>query len=1255
MKLLAHKYHLALSMKDDFLLDEVILKHAWKKAHHSIRSTNWYSDIFELDSSAIELEQNVSDWSDELQKKSLEFSPLQLVPAPKTTSWEFDKDDEFTWKPKVKIRDGDDGNCTGLKALRPLAHIEIREQTIMTALMMLLANQVETEQGDTSLDFDGVHEKGVVNYGNRLYCHYHDNKASFLWGNQSTYNQYFKDYQQFLARPIFFGKKAKSTAIESELIYEVHLDLAKFYDKVNRSLLIEKVSCFIRDEEDAVSVQAVLKAFKEWKWCEGSDAAYELVCSSADATELPDGIPQGLVAGGFLSNIYLLDFDKEMSDKIGETLGSSSITLVDYCRYVDDMRLIIKVNQDDFVYQSIEDTLKKAITSYVEAELPENLCLNHDKTHIERFSLKTLGISNTLKDIQTKVSGPLSNNSLDEQLGHLEGLIGLAESLRDQELSNQNTNPLARIESPSLDVREDTLLRFTANKIHKLLQQKRSLVAQEIDDNGEPIPGDWDYLQERMARRFIAAWSKDPSLIVLLKKGLELFPDPRLLTPVLDQLKDVLLREGDSHAKEVQVAIFCLGEIIRHAATVIHSKDRWSQPAQAQVEVFFGILLTEAISCIQKYSDIDKFKPLVTQARLLCLAKNDSPFELETSDVSFNVISKMMKGYRNISGITGKNFFITALLAYKLGWNKSDVVKSICHVLVEKLSHKPSRIYVENCIKLASEATPLFEKIFFYAKQHKQQWINTPKIKELVKTIGVELQPYLGDLTEINNQDVSLLSLVKRADNPFAHENAVLKLIETILLCSSSAFNSEIDFVNTKVRCVDWQNLQSLDVVLECDLKFEKKSIFGLPEWVESEHKPFYRLGMFIRSCLVGSVDWTQNAFASSGFDVYRGIKTSFAKRQIGMMQSPESFHGEMSPTSNWLAELLFFLLQHPGIQFTDDHCFSIIKDWSGLTKVISQRILEQKSLYCSLSGIPSYVEKVNLKWDDLDKKKKSLKVVMVQSLLPMKKDFGELGLKLDDPQYRARHRRHVASVSELILHKVSSHNSIEKEHSNKIEVDLMVWPELAVNYDDIDILQRLSDKTGSMILTGLTFLNIPGIKGPNNVAMWLIPNKKENGRQFIKRLQGKQHMMKDERGKVFPWRPYQLIVELIHPAFKDKQGFRLSSSVCFDATDLKIAADLKEKTDAYLIPSLNQDVATFDNMVDALYYHMYQHVVLVNTGEFGGSVAKAPYKGHDKLITHVHGAYQVSISSFEMNMFDFRDIGLSFKSGKAVKAKPAG
>ncbi|HAS1949247.1 TPA: hypothetical protein I4E15_04590, partial [Enterobacter asburiae] len=87
-------------------------------------------------------------------------------------------------------------------------------------------------------------------------------------------------------------------------------------------------------------------------------------------------------------------------------------------------------------------------------------------------------------------------------------------------------------------------------------------------------------------------------------------------------------------------------------------------------------------------------------------------------------------------------------------------------------------------------------------------------------------------------------------------------------------------------------------------------------------------------------------------------------------------------------------------------------------------------------------------------------------------------------------------------------------------------------------------------------------------------------------------------------------------------------------------------------------DVNTFDSMVEALHYHMYQHVVLVNSGEFGGSYAKAPYKEpFNRLIAHVHGNDQVAMSTFEMNMFDFRrdNVGQSMQSGLDKKTAPAG
>ncbi|MFZ2170769.1 MAG: hypothetical protein WAW61_14175, partial [Methylococcaceae bacterium] len=512
-----------------------------------------------------------------------------------------------------------------------------------------------------------------------------------------------------------------------------------------------------------------------------------------------------------------------------------------------------------------------------------------------------------------------------------------------------------------------------------------------------------------------------------------------------------------------------------------------------------------------------------------------------------------------------------------------------------------------------------------------------------------------------------LLGVIKRTDNPFAHENAALALLMAVLnggkfgvkkdatAVDIIEFEKVIDIANCKVRCKDWSKIQSLDVELEIMRPDnDGEPIFPVPEWVSEPHKPLYRIGIFLRSCLLGSIDWSSTNARVLDQAKYTGLKTSFMKRQLGMMHSPEAINGETAPMSGWVSSLLFHLLQWPGTSIHDGgYDWPKVWDLKALIRLVEERIKYQKALFCNMSDIPAYVERVNLDWP---KEKRDLRVVMVQSLLPLKGDFVDHGLMLDTPIYRARHRRHVAAVSELILHKSYSQNSIDDDKYKKADIDLIIWPELAVNNEDMDILKCLADKTGAIIFTGLTFTRLPGVDGPNNIAKWIIPQKQASGRQFIKRLQGKWNMMQDEVGKVKPWRPYQLLIELVHPAFPKEKGFMLTGTICYDATDIKMTADLKNKSDAYLVVALNKDVNTFDSMVDALYYHMYQHVVLVNTGEFGGSVAKAPYKeSYEKLITHVHGANQVSISSFEMNMFDFRNIGKAYKSGKKIKTKPAG
>src|SRR3546814_1857135 len=63
-----------------------------------------------------------------------------------------------------------------------------------------------------------------------------------------------------------------------------------------------------------------------------------------------------------------------------------------------------------------------------------------------------------------------------------------------------------------------------------------------------------------------------------------------------------------------------------------------------------------------------------------------------------------------------------------------------------------------------------------------------------------------------------------------------------------------------------------------------------------------------------------------------------------------------------------------------------------------------------------------------------------------------------------------------------------------------------------------------------------------------------------------------------------------------------LTASICYDATDLKLASDLRDRSDVFAIPALNLDVGTFDQMAQAMHYHMFQRVLIATNGANGGS-----------------------------------------------------
>ena len=885
--------------------------------------------------------------------------------------------------------------------------------------------------------------------------------------------------------------------------------------------------------------------------------------------------------------------------------------------------------------------MKKQLLDKLQGLLPKGINLNSNKTKIIRWNGEEGETVRQMEGVQSLASGPIDMESLEFAESSLDNLFTRAEL--SQNSLDTSQHPLSNVHHIKLEVREDTLLRFAANRWAKLFKSRRKLTNQrELSV--------LDAAQESVARRFVASWSRNPALTLLLKKGLQLFPDKTLIETVWNSL--LIKLEDKTPIREKNIAYYCLAEICRFSATDLKKVSPQDLPHSINIEEYFE-WLENATRVLLESSSLPWY--LKQQAGLVLVGKGPSPW-IE-SELFLNIVLKIANGELVAGNV---NMVLPATIVAWQMTKSEKVITSLTSWLI-KLDRQQQ---YDALVSIATNDPDLFNKILMIQNQTLIQTAT-----EVSTSLGLNAVPLPPDLTKWNDR-VLLASVIKSPDNPFIHENALIKL--AIASIKAIEVNPDINLMpqNIFLECDDWLNIQNPE---KAQIKISASEIYNeaeidpryqLPSWLNDRKDShlLYKLGSLIRACAVGDCDFTsQRTLFRQDINTYYGIKSSWFKRTTGMMHSPEALVGETAPMSGWVTELLFNLLQWPGLdsdsweyQWPDELSLNSLLD------VLDERKHHQGGIFGVASNTPFYIERVKTgsEFNGI------LRVVNVQTLIPRNNSL-KAEPKLNNPDFRKIHRNHLADVCNIILKKIKATDaSIETESLNEKQqenpkADLIIFPELSVHQNDIDLLEALSARTKSIIFAGIVFHEHEGKL--INRALWLIPYvTPEKGIRWIKRWQGKQNMTKDEKGHVAPWRPYQLIIELKDTLPNEMgRGYRLSGSVCYDATDMKLTADLRDISDAYLIAALNNDITTFDNMIDALHYHMYQHVILVNTGEYGGSAAKAPFKlPHHRTIVHNHGNNQLAISIFEIDMMSLiKDIEpiTTEEYSKKRKMRPAG
>ena len=267
----------------------------------------------------------------------------------------------------------------------------------------------------------------------------------------------------------------------------------------------------------------------------------------------------------------------------------------------------------------------------------------------------------------------------------------------------------------------------------------------------------------------------------------------------------------------------------------------------------------------------------------------------------------------------------------------------------------------------------------------------------------------------------------------------------------------------------------------------------------------------------------------------------------------------------------------------------------------------------------------------------------IVQTAIPRAEDFGVGDLTLSDPAIRRRHRNHLSAA----LAAVERMLTLRESHTgSETRLDWLILPELAVYPRDVHThLIPFARTHRTIVLAGLSYERLQFHQTLVNSALWIIPEwSDDDGLQMTIRRQGKCHLAPDElklndgSTRIEGFRPCQWLVGYPWSSGTLDRPMWLTASVCYDATDLSMAADLRNQSDVFAILALNKDVKTFDQMALALNYHMFQLVIVANNGQYGGSNAYWPSNDVVKRqIFHLHGQSQATVAFLEIkNIAEF-------------------
>ena len=845
--------------------------------------------------------------------------------------------------------------------------------------------------------------------------------------------------------------------------------------------------------------------------------------------------------------------------------------------------------------------------------------------------------SRRMNRIQTEVSGGFDATGGEDILDAVQGLLR-----SQQRYSEKRTEAEGWAFAPVADVRDDTVARFAAARYRTTYRSLRPMLA-EADDTatqrGVAEADDAHTGHRRLhtrseldddARAFalglIEQWVHDPSNVRLLRIGLDIWPAEDVLTGVLDLLRPFTESGGKRKAPR-RVAWYCLGEILRAGATETgFVEDGESLPASIDIDAYRSRLKVEAIRLASiAPTALPWYLKQQTLLFLAATAPAEAPVSRTGRSIETRHYREMIRFLRGEGDrVTGADFATLSVLARRSFLSRDAAVE------LAGIGITPHRI------EEVAERDPAFACEVLAAHVDLVAQVS-PRVRD---DLCLAARPATDHRTSL-----ACVVLDQGRTGPLRNEVSLLRFALMFLerLSAVPSPESAITPVDVWLTLAEPSGGISKGDTLEIapSRLAPIRSMYSPPLWCPLDERWRFQVGFLLRFILSAKQDFAstvQPPHWREAAATYRKPQGHWYQKVYGLFNGHSAFGDDWLPISDWIERMLFALLSWPGCRYAEWGC---VREGIGATRVaIESRLLTLQRL----QGPTGSVLLLPLRTfrPDRSTKDRPLRACVIQTVVPGLDDIKRAAcagtLAFSDPTFRARHRNHLSAA----LAAVERMLDLRETHLERGgRLDWLILPELSVHPRDVYThLIPFARAHKTIILAGMTYQELLAGQPLVNSALWVIPVwSAAHGLQIITRRQGKKNLAPEEEkinntGPILQgFRPCQWLLGYEWSAKDENRPLWLTGAICYDATDISLAADLRGRSDVFAIPALNRDVTTFDQMALALHYHMFQLVIIANNGQFGGSNAYWPHKDPwTKQVFHLHGQPQASVAFLEID-----------------------